>query len=249
MVAAILKKIEGCSVFVADVTLTFERPVRRRRSPNPNVLLELGYALRRLGPERVLLVLDAAHSGPEELPFDLRGSRAITYDSRDDPKSVEDDLVRQLTDGIALILRSVGPPADIAPPVHIDLEFSKQHIESDRHDYRLHVNVTNRSDTVLRNWAIELRFPSDLLNPQRKYPIVGAPLPDRRVVMRQTEATQSGPIYPGEKKELLGVDYIMNHDLYDKRARLFPQHVEATFYVEGRLVARGSRRVKDLQWF
>jgi hypothetical protein len=78
MVAAILGKIDACSVFVADVTLTFERPERERKSPNPNVLLELGYALRRLGQHRVLLVLDTTNGGAEKLPFDLRGNRAIT---------------------------------------------------------------------------------------------------------------------------------------------------------------------------
>src|SRR5687768_13089235 len=49
MAATILEKIDACSVFVADVTLTYERRAGDPRlSPNPNVLLELGYALKRL---------------------------------------------------------------------------------------------------------------------------------------------------------------------------------------------------------
>jgi hypothetical protein len=176
MVAALLRQIDACSIFVADVTLSFALVERDRRAPNPNVLLELGYALQRLGPERVILVLDTANGGPERLPFDLRGNRAITYSSQDDPETSETALIAQLSEGLALILRSVGPPADIVPPVTIDLEFSKERIESDRHDYRLHVSASNRGDTQLRDWSVELRFPSALLNPQRNYPVVGPQL-------------------------------------------------------------------------
>jgi|GEM_PF-6066255 len=80
--ATILAKIDAASVFVADVTIigttTGEKP---RATPNPNVLVELGYALRALGPSRVLLVQNTAFGGPEALPFDLQQKRAITYSS------------------------------------------------------------------------------------------------------------------------------------------------------------------------
>lgn len=249
MVAAILDKIDRCSVFVADVTLTFDRHERDRRSPNPNVLLELGYALRRLGPKRVLMVLDTAHGGPEHLPFDLRGSRAITYNSAGDAEQMEEHLVREFTEGLSLIFRAVGPPPDIAPPVRLALDFLKVRIDHDQHDYRLNVGVTNSGDTVVVDWAVEVRFPSALLNPHRSYPIVGNRLPDGRVVMRRTEANHSGPIFPGETKELLGIDYVMTHDLYDRARELFPQRVEAFFYTAGKLVATATRLVKDLQVF
>jgi hypothetical protein len=67
--------------------------------------------------------------------------------------------------------------------------------------------------------------------------------------MRQSEANHSGPIYPREKKELLGIDYVMTHELFDKRAALFPLLVEASLFAEGKLVASAARRVKDLQFF
>src|SRR5262245_19478972 len=45
--ATILQKIENCSIFVADIT-----PVgtlrNGKKTPNPNVLFELGYAWRKL---------------------------------------------------------------------------------------------------------------------------------------------------------------------------------------------------------
>ncbi len=249
MVPAISQKIDACSVFVADVSLTFEQRDSVRKAPNPNVLLELGYALRRLGPERVLLILDTSTGRPEQLPFDLRGNRAITYNSTIGTDAAEKGLTAEFETSVGLILRTVGPPHDVAPPVHLDLQFTKVNIASDRHDYRLHVTAANRGTRILKDWAIDLRFPSALLNPNRQYPIVPMPSDDDRVTMRQTEINHSGPIYPGDAKELIAVDYFMTHELYDRRGKLFPKLVEAFLYVEGDLVASSSRTVKDLQWF
>ena len=250
MITAILKKLDACSILVADVSLTFRRSENGPRSPNPNVLVELGYGLKRLGTERILLILDSVTGRPEQLPFDLRGNRVITYDSAAaDGDASERALTSEIENELRLILQTAGPPGDIAPPVHIDLQFSKENIGQDRHDYRLHVTVSNGGVTVLRNWVAEVRFPRALLNPQRSYPIVQAPSSDGRVTMRIAEANHSGPIFPGEPKEVFGIDYIMTHELHDNQQALFSQLVEAVLYADGAKVASASRRVKDLQFF
>src|SRR5262245_46435627 len=46
--SAILRKIEDCGVFVADVTIV-NPDSEGRRMPNPNVLVELGYAIHCVG--------------------------------------------------------------------------------------------------------------------------------------------------------------------------------------------------------
>lgn len=74
---AIFAKIAESDLFVADVTL-IDR-AGERRTPNPNVLLELGYALCALTADRVLLVMNTVFGRVEELPFDLRTRRVITY--------------------------------------------------------------------------------------------------------------------------------------------------------------------------
>lgn len=74
----ILKKIENSDVFVADVTIVNER-TDPRATPNPNVLIELGYAMKALGEDRIILVMNE-HFGPvEQLSFDLRARRIIVY--------------------------------------------------------------------------------------------------------------------------------------------------------------------------
>src|SRR5947207_1690832 len=48
----IFEKIDAADVFVADVSFVHPHEVERR-TPNPNVLIELGHARAKLGEERV----------------------------------------------------------------------------------------------------------------------------------------------------------------------------------------------------
>lgn len=75
---SILAKIAVADVFVADVSIINSGAARP--SPNPNVLVELGYAIAELGWDNVVLVQNTAFGGPELLPFDLRGRRTVTYE-------------------------------------------------------------------------------------------------------------------------------------------------------------------------
>ena len=74
----ILDKIDQAHIFVADISIINRG--EKRLSPNPNVLIELGYAMKALGPDKYLLVMNTAYGIPEELPFDLRMKYVITYE-------------------------------------------------------------------------------------------------------------------------------------------------------------------------
>ena len=78
IVESIFAKISTTDVFVADLTLCIKNS-SGRFSPNPNDLIELGYAVAQLGWERIILVQNVIFGGPEMLPFDLRGRRIMTY--------------------------------------------------------------------------------------------------------------------------------------------------------------------------
>jgi hypothetical protein len=78
-----IDKINRCGVFVADITPINGQHLDSRVTPNPNVLLELGYALATgMGRHRIICILNAAYlpnEDPKELPFDLRGSRPLVF--------------------------------------------------------------------------------------------------------------------------------------------------------------------------
>src|SRR6266478_5057214 len=73
----IFEKIEKAAAFVADVSIINQG--LGRPTPNPNVLIELGYALKTLRNARTILVANTANGPVESLPFDLRTKRVLTY--------------------------------------------------------------------------------------------------------------------------------------------------------------------------
>jgi len=77
--AVILRKIAASAVFVADLTPVAKAP-DGKALPNPNVLVELGWAFYKPGLDRVIGVLNtASESDIENLPFDIRHRRVLTY--------------------------------------------------------------------------------------------------------------------------------------------------------------------------
>lgn len=83
--STIFTKITGADVFVADVSIV-TRAENMRPTPNPNVLIELGYALKSLGHERIILIFNKSFGKIEELPFDLRTRRILIYEMLESAK-------------------------------------------------------------------------------------------------------------------------------------------------------------------
>jgi len=73
----ILEKIEESAVFVADVTsvgttTTQKEATQPKKIINPNVAIELGYALHALGDRALLMVMNEHYGSRADLPFDLQ---------------------------------------------------------------------------------------------------------------------------------------------------------------------------------
>ena len=71
IVTMLFSKIDDCDLFVADVSLCFSGDVKKeqdgkgliKHSPNPNVLLELGYAVKTQGRPRLSAQGESGSSG------------------------------------------------------------------------------------------------------------------------------------------------------------------------------------------
>lgn len=105
----ILKKINESAVFVADLTPIGETD-NGKALPNPNVMIELGWALKALGPDRIIAIMNT-NSGytPDDLPFDVRHRRAMTYElapsaSKADRAKVRKGLTTELTEALKINL-------------------------------------------------------------------------------------------------------------------------------------------------
>lgn len=89
----IFSKIDDCNIFVADVSAVCRYEATDKDGnkkvkyiPNPNVMLELGYATHVVGWDNVICVLNADYGAPEDMPFDI-ASRRLTPFSLKDGKS------------------------------------------------------------------------------------------------------------------------------------------------------------------
>ncbi|RTM15386.1 MAG: hypothetical protein EKK33_02145 [Bradyrhizobiaceae bacterium] len=89
-----------------------------RPTPNPNVLIELGYALRTLGYERIILVFNRAFGKIEDLPFDLRARRVLAYDvpvGAEAKSAARSDLSKRLDAALRAALSKVPLAEDERP--------------------------------------------------------------------------------------------------------------------------------------
>ena len=124
----ILDKIESCSAFVADLTPVGRTP-GGKALPNPNVMIEYGWALAHRGAERIVSVMNTAYGKPlRDLPFDLKSARGpITYKlkSGQEPERVDAEkaeLVAKLVDALRAVLdfdTSQQPATETPPPFSV----------------------------------------------------------------------------------------------------------------------------------
>lgn len=86
----IFSKIDDCDIFIADVSAVCQYETtdkdgnkKVKYMPNPNVMLELGYATHGVGWENVICVLNADYGAPEDMPFDIASRRLTPFSTKD----------------------------------------------------------------------------------------------------------------------------------------------------------------------
>ena len=82
----IFSKIDDCDIFIADVsavcqyeTVDKDGNKKLKYIPNPNVMLELGYATHVVGWDRVICILNSDYGAPENMPFDIASRRLTPF--------------------------------------------------------------------------------------------------------------------------------------------------------------------------
>lgn len=116
----ICKKIDTCDIFVADLTTVgeYQRAAddKPKRTANANVLIELGYARKARGVERLIAVMNTVFGLPEDLPFDLKYLRhPIQYYCTADEaqrKEKQKELAKDFVAAIRAIIDTVGARED-----------------------------------------------------------------------------------------------------------------------------------------
>ena len=112
-VDSILTKIDKCGLFIADISI-INSSLNGKRTPNPNVLFELGYAVKCLGWDRVICVFNSDFGDVSELPFDLRNRRILTYETSNisETRKKLADIFKQIIDKNYYTLEQVQEVSD-----------------------------------------------------------------------------------------------------------------------------------------
>ncbi|MCI5124797.1 MAG: hypothetical protein D3925_10040, partial [Candidatus Electrothrix sp. AR5] len=113
------KKISQAAVFVPDLTFVGQSS-SGRQLPNPNVLIEYGWALKALGHDRIVSVMNTVAGEPtaDTMPFDMRHLRnPITYhlsetDGPEQRKKVKAELAKDLERALGVVFKHM-PAEDV----------------------------------------------------------------------------------------------------------------------------------------
>lgn len=111
IVETIFRKIDESSVYVADLTFVASR-IDGRPSPNPNVLIEYGWALKSRTHRLIIAIMNTAYGKPDEnnMPFNMKHFRwPITYElpencSKEELSTVRKELSKKVARAIELVL-------------------------------------------------------------------------------------------------------------------------------------------------
>ncbi|MBE9210118.1 hypothetical protein IQ244_27200 [Nostoc sp. LEGE 06077] len=154
----IFEKIEQAQVFVCDVSIINQNS-SSRLTPNPNVLLELGYAIKALGWNNIIMVINSAVAKPEQLPFDLRMRRVIPYfmpEESEDRSTERKQLQSKLEGALRNILEGIDlqNAGEIIQPITIG-EQTRIAVE----------NFQPNQPILIRRFMTQLRDELDTLKP------------------------------------------------------------------------------------
>lgn len=252
IVSSIFNKIDKANIFIADVTI-INWGSNQRLTPNPNVLIELGYALKALTDRRIILVQNTAYGEKEALPFDLRQKRILSYCSPTNAESRASErknLRKDLKEAIKLILVEDGIKTIANYPAELKILFEKKKISQDRHDYILKVVLVNKGEKPIKDYHVDIVVPNEILPPNQNYfPKVKERSNTESTFFRSTNNTHTSPIYPGDPKNVLVIDYYVDDQIYRNREKIFNKQITAKAYIEGELSTTCERLIHDMQEF
>lgn len=92
---SIFEKIEMCDILVADLSI-INAESNCRPTPNPNVLLEVGFAAKAISWSNILCIYNSEYGKVELLPFDIRTRKPIIYNTLEGISESKETLTKVL---------------------------------------------------------------------------------------------------------------------------------------------------------
>ena len=152
IVTTLFSKIDEADLFVADLSLCFTGDVNNQKhAPNPNVLLELGYAVKTLDWDRVICLCNADFGS--EYPFDVAHNRVTTFCLEGKDKKTEQRRIAKILLSNIQSLRGQAPRAKTGLATHVigAYDFEKKKVES----LLVPLNIEHRESFICHNNALQ----------------------------------------------------------------------------------------------
>lgn len=110
----IFDKIRDAHIFICDITIINghlkDKDENLKLTPNPNVLLELGFAVSHVNWENTICFFNSFYSNVESLPFDLRNRRPYIYKlDEQSTKEKGKSIAKKITEDLVTILTQMNP--------------------------------------------------------------------------------------------------------------------------------------------
>lgn len=249
--AIVLGKVDKARAFIADVTIV-GTTLKGKPTPNPNVLVELGYALKALGPDRIIMVMNEAIGGAaDQLPFDLRQKKTVMYSSA--PDATERATAKKiLADRLEAELRAILSQAkapDVVKDVTLTVARRDVAITSNVHNYELVMSITNVSERRITDWEVVLEFPTPFLTAIHYSGKSEARSNAKRTVLVWPSSKMAEPLLRPDETRSIKIEYLVTNALYERRDELFGELVKVTASVDGRILQRFEKPIEELQKF
>ena len=136
---SIFDKIDDCDLFIADVSIvgnyfpsksSEDNEPKPKYFPNPNVLLELGYAAASKTWERCICLANTAFGNIADLPFDLNHRRITAYSYKEGGRKAELSRIAEIiTSTVQKYINSPLPKKDFALHLIGGYNFESQTVE------------------------------------------------------------------------------------------------------------------------
>jgi len=139
------------------------------------------------------------------------------------------------------------PPSEY--PVVLSVDYSKERITSNEHDYLLQITVTNNGHRKIEELLIEIEIPSLLKRPNHIYSaeVISRSTQDRMFLRYHEKKTQK-PIYQGDTFNL-SIPYRVDHDIYWHHKYIFDEVVKVSVSIQDGSPQILEKRIEELQCF
>jgi len=170
----IFQKIDKSEIFIADISI-INQDYSKRKTPNPNVLTELGYSINKFGWSKILLLFNEHYGNELDLPFDIRGHRLIKYNisiGQQKNPNIVSNLKGRINQALKAILfdiqNEITPEKAKIEEISANMDFEEVNVGNENYRCLLKFNLffVNKTSENLNNLKFQL-----YLNDQEIYDI------------------------------------------------------------------------------